>query len=94
MAAVTTTERQTYRGNCHCGAYVYEARLPQITSVHECNCSICSKKGYLWVFVGVDDDFRVVKGADADLTSYSFGPQAMFHKVLLGTLSNPCTWES
>lgn len=83
---MTRTETQapirTYRGNCHCGDYVYEARLPEITSVHECNCSICRKKGYLGVFLGVDDDFRVVKGADDGLVSYTFGPGKLAHKVL------------
>ncbi|EQL01983.1 hypothetical protein G6O67_001196 [Ophiocordyceps sinensis] len=81
---MTRTETQapirTYRGNCHCGDYVYEARLPEITSVHECNCSICRKKGYLGVFLGVDDDFRVVKGADDGLVSYTFGPGKLAHK--------------
>ncbi|KAM4057893.1 glutathione-dependent formaldehyde-activating enzyme [Hirsutella rhossiliensis] len=76
----TQTQTQTYRGNCHCGAYVYEAKLPEITSAHECNCSICRKKGYLWVFVGESDDFRAVKGTDDELTSYSFGSGKMFHK--------------
>lgn len=83
---MATTETQaplrTYRGNFHCGAYVYEARLGELTSVSECNCSICHKKGYLWVYAGGGDgDFAVVKGADEDLTSYTFGSGKMSHKV-------------
>ncbi|KAJ6441156.1 glutathione-dependent formaldehyde-activating enzyme [Purpureocillium lavendulum] len=70
---------RTYRGNCHCGAYVYEARLPEIRSVFECNCSICRKKGYLWVFPG-EGDFSVVKGGDDALTGYTFGPGKLTHK--------------
>ncbi|PWI72180.1 mitochondrial carnitine/acylcarnitine carrier protein [Purpureocillium lilacinum] len=71
---------RTYRGNCHCGAFVYEAELPEIKSVFECNCSICHKKGYLWVFPG-EGKYRVVKGGDETLTGYTFGPKKLTHKV-------------
>ena len=74
--------RKTYRGNCHCGAYVYEVELPEITSVAACNCSICSKKGYLFVFVGDDDKFSVVKG-DGALKGYGFGGGVYTHQVTL-----------
>ncbi|KAM4066690.1 glutathione-dependent formaldehyde-activating gfa [Hirsutella rhossiliensis] len=70
---------RTYRGNCHCGAVVFEAELPEITSVHECNCSICHKKGYLGLFPHADA-FRFVKGSDVDMTSYTFGPKKLVHK--------------
>ncbi|RDA88630.1 hypothetical protein CP532_5854 [Ophiocordyceps camponoti-leonardi (nom. inval.)] len=86
MTTTTTTAQpseklRTYRGNCHCGRYVYEAELPEIKSLYDCNCSICTKKGYLGVFVGAaDGSFRVVKGSDDDLTSYSFGPKNWLHK--------------
>lgn len=75
------TALRTYRGNCHCGAFVYEAQLPELTTVTECNCSICTKKGYL----GVDNDavahFKVVKGSLEDLSEYSFGSKSFQHKV-------------
>ncbi|KAM7214092.1 centromere protein V [Rhypophila decipiens] len=66
---------KTYRGNCHCGLFVYEAQLPEIKSVAECNCSLCYKKGYLWVFPGAGD-FKVVKGSEDDLTTYTLGGAA------------------
>lgn len=72
-------ELRTYRGNCHCGAFVYEADLPEIQSVSECNCSICRKKGYLWVFP--QGRFEIVKGTDDVLTRYSFGSDRFAHKV-------------
>lgn len=81
MAATETEPLRTYRGNCHCGAFVYEVQVPEIKSVFECNCSICHKKGYLWVFPGGAGDFRVVKGSDDALTGYSFGPKKLVHKV-------------
>ncbi|KAK3307221.1 glutathione-dependent formaldehyde-activating enzyme [Chaetomium strumarium] len=80
MSASTEEETQlrTYRGNCHCKAFVYEVQLPEIKSAHECNCSICHKKGYLWVFPPGKPQF--VKGDDAGLTHYTFGPKKLVHK--------------
>ncbi|GKT48667.1 centromere protein V [Colletotrichum spaethianum] len=70
---------RTYRGNCHCAAFVYEVDLPEIKTVSECNCSICTKKGTLWV-MPAPEKFRVVKGAEKDLSSYKFGSEQMIHK--------------
>ncbi|GKT59253.1 glutathione-dependent formaldehyde-activating enzyme [Colletotrichum tofieldiae] len=71
--------KRTYRGNCHCAAFVYEFDLPEIKTVGECNCSICTKKGSLWV-IPARDNFRVVKGAESELSSYKFGTEQMIHK--------------
>jgi hypothetical protein len=75
-----TSELKTYRGNCHCGAFVYEVKLPEIKGVGQCNCSICTKKGYLWVFPSTEN-FKIVKGAESDLTEYQFGVKNLTHKV-------------
>lgn len=77
---------QTYRGNCHCAAFVYEVHLPEIKSASQCNCSICVKKGALWI-MPMTDNFKVVKGAEKDLTSYSFGTMQMIHKASRGRRS-------
>lgn len=69
---------KTYRGNCHCGAFVYEVELPEIKAVSTCNCSICTKKGYLWV---KPSEIKVVKGAEDALTGYTFGSNTFYHKV-------------
>ncbi|ODA76033.1 hypothetical protein RJ55_08315 [Drechmeria coniospora] len=80
MAATEQTAAlRTYRGNCHCGAFVYEAELPEIKSGFQCNCSICDKKGYLWAFPG-EGKFTIVKGTDDSLTEYQFGPKKLTHK--------------
>ncbi|KAM0275888.1 hypothetical protein ACHAQH_007320 [Verticillium albo-atrum] len=70
----------TYRGNCHCGAFVFEVDLPVLTSVTECNCSICRRKGYIGNFPISRDVFRVVKGAEDDLVIYEFGAKRFQHK--------------
>ncbi|KAF2174366.1 hypothetical protein K469DRAFT_500987, partial [Zopfia rhizophila CBS 207.26] len=71
---------QTYRGNCHCGAFVYEIQVPEIKSVYECDCSICYKNGYLWVFPYLHD-YKIVKGDDNTLKEYAFANKTIIHKV-------------
>ena len=39
-----------YQGSCHCGKTTYDVD-GEIGQVIECNCSICTKKGYLLWFV-------------------------------------------
>lgn len=73
---------RTYRGNCHCGDFVYTiAGVDEISEVIECNCSVCFKKGYLLFFPGDNAQFTLVKGTEADLASYTFGPATLSHKV-------------
>ncbi|KAL7797222.1 Mss4-like protein [Trichoderma ceciliae] len=68
----------TYRGNCHCGDFVFETKLPEIKSAFDCNCSICVKKGYLWLFPG-KGNVDIVKGSMEGLTTYEFGPKKLKH---------------
>ncbi|KAF4333072.1 glutathione-dependent formaldehyde-activating enzyme [Fusarium beomiforme] len=70
----------TYRGSCHCGAFVFEIGIPEIKSVIVCNCSICTKKGYLLLFPGGLDDLKIVKGSIEDLTNYTFSKGKLHHK--------------
>ena len=46
----------TYRGSCHCGRVAFEVD-GELGTVMECNCSHCSRKGYLLWFVP-RDSFR------------------------------------
>ncbi len=72
---------KTYRGNCHCGAFIYEADLPEIKSVSECNCTVCHKKGLLHVYTS-PQNIRVVKGNESALTAYLFGLKRWPHMVI------------
>jgi len=76
---MSDTEQPTkkYRGNCHCGAFVYEVEAPEITSVSDCNCSICYKQAYLWLVPG--KPLTVVKD-EGKLVHYSFGTKNMDHQ--------------
>jgi len=59
-----------HRGSCHCGAVSYEVEAPADLEVTECNCSICSKSGYLHLIVA-NTDFKLLSGED-DLITYTF----------------------
>ncbi|RMD83615.1 MAG: GFA family protein [Candidatus Dadabacteria bacterium] len=58
-----------YRGSCHCGRVAIEA-YGQLDSVFICNCSICSKKGYLHWLVPASA-FRLLTPM-SHLASYCF----------------------
>lgn len=77
---MSESELIPYRGNCHCGAVVYELKLPEIKKVNQCNCSNCLKKGYLLVYPGAEAEFKILKGEDA-LTGYRFHTKNVSHKV-------------
>lgn len=72
--------RRLYKGGCHCGLFAYETLLSENQAAYQCNCSLCVKKGYLWLFPG-QDNFTVVKGSEDSLKTYKFGPKKLSHKV-------------
>ncbi|OTA01100.1 hypothetical protein A9Z42_0014060 [Trichoderma parareesei] len=49
-----------YYGNCHCGRYRFQVSAPRIDSAISCTCSLCAKKGYLWL-IPAEGSFTVVK---------------------------------
>jgi hypothetical protein len=73
------TGAATWRaGGCHCGAVRFEVQVPAAPVAHDCNCSICSKNGYLHLIVPASA-FRLLAGAAA-LTTYSFGTGIAKHR--------------
>lgn len=67
----------TYSGACHCGAVAFEAD-GDLAQVVECNCSHCSKKGYLLWFVP-RAQFRLRSGEDS-LATYLFNKRMIQHR--------------
>ena len=67
----------THTGGCHCGKVRYEVDAPEILELTECNCSICSKSGYLHLIVE-KDQFRLSSGED-DLETYTFDTHEAKH---------------
>lgn len=60
----------THRGGCHCGRVRFEVDAPADLVVFECNCSICSRVGYLHLLVP-PERFRLLRGEES-LVSYRF----------------------
>ena len=59
-----------YQGSCHCGAIQFEIEAPDAIEVENCNCSICSKSGYLHLILPVQK-FKLIKGSES-LSCYAF----------------------
>jgi hypothetical protein len=66
-----------YHGSCHCGQTKFEVD-GTIEQVMECNCSHCSRKGYLLWFVG-REQLKVSSGQD-QLATYLFNKHTIEHK--------------
>ena len=64
------------QGGCHCGAVRFRVTA-DLDRVTECNCLICTKKGFLHLIVA-PEQFELVSGAD-DLTSYRFNTMTAKH---------------
>jgi hypothetical protein len=60
----------THAGGCHCGRVRFEVDAPAVPEVAQCNCSICTKSGFLHLIVP-SERFRLVSGMDS-LTTYRF----------------------
>jgi len=59
-----------YTGGCHCGAVRFEVEAAEKLICQDCNCSICSKSGYLHLIVP-RSKFRLLQG-HASLATYTF----------------------
>jgi hypothetical protein len=68
---------RTHTGGCHCGRVRFEVIAPEKLEVADCNCSICSKYGYLHLIVPADR-FKLISGREA-LSTYSFNTHAAQH---------------
>lgn len=65
------------RGSCHCGAVRFAVE-GEIDHVMECNCSHCSRKGFLLWFVP-RAALRVEAGGDR-LVTYTFNRHVIQHR--------------
>ena len=66
-----------YTGSCHCGAVTFEVEAPESVELERCNCSICTKSGYLHLIVPTSQ-FRLLSGRDT-ITSYRFNSGVANH---------------
>jgi len=66
----------TARGGCHCGAVRYRVTLRSYR-MSNCNCSMCTKKGYLHLIVP-KEDFDLTTDPSG-LSTYSFNTHTAKH---------------
>ena len=64
-------------GGCHCGAVRFKVLVDKPDAI-ECNCSICSKKGFINL-IATAENFMLLKGED-NLASYRFNTQTAEHR--------------
>lgn len=64
-------------GGCHCGKVRFEVTAPSRITVGECNCSMCSKSGFLHLIVP-KSRFRLLQGEEF-LTTYEFNTKVAKH---------------
>jgi hypothetical protein len=66
-----------YTGSCHCGDVAFEFEA-EFSEVMECNCSHCSRKGYLLTFVP-QEQFKLHTD-EAKLSKYTFNKHVIEHR--------------
>lgn len=77
MSESDVSEYVKHAGGCHCGRVRFEVTAPADLEVDQCNCSICSKSGYLHLIVPASR-FTLLCGKD-ELICYTFNTGAARH---------------
>jgi hypothetical protein len=67
----------THTGGCHCGQVRYAVTL-DLSSTISCNCSICTKNGFVWAFAPAEQ-FRLDSG-EGTLSEYTFNRHVIRHQ--------------
>lgn len=97
---MTTSPDVSWRsGGCHCGAVRFEVALPARVMAQDCNCSICTRTGFVHIIVP-ESRFRLLAGEDR-LTTYTFNTGVARHlfcsvcgvKSFYRPRSNPDGWS-
>lgn len=66
-----------YTGGCHCGKVRFKVRV-RTPEALACNCSICSKKGFVNLIVP-PEDFDLLQGEE-ELSTYRFNTGVAEHR--------------
>ena len=66
-----------HTGSCHCGKVSFEVE-GDIGKLAECNCSHCSRKGFLLWFL--PRSALTLLSGEADLVSYTFNRHVIEHR--------------
>ncbi|MGY1459317.1 GFA family protein [Luteimonas sp. A534] len=65
-----------YKGSCHCGRVAFEVE-GTLDDAMECNCSHCSRKGYLLWFL--PRSALTLNSGEAELGTYTFNRHVIKH---------------
>jgi hypothetical protein len=63
-------------GSCHCGRVRFRVRA-DLSTILECNCSVCTKKGILHLIVS-PENFELLQG-EGELATYQFNTNTAKH---------------
>ena len=66
-----------FSGSCHCGAIAFEVEAPERFTALRCNCSICTKAGFLHLILP-RSRFRLLRGDEA-ISTYTFNTGVAKH---------------
>ena len=66
----------TYEGGCHCGRVRFRV-TGDLAETIDCNCSVCTKKGFLHLIVP-PEQFELLRGQE-ELTTYQFNTKTAKH---------------
>ncbi len=66
-----------FNGSCHCGEVKFEVTVNGDETLRECNCSMCSKTGFVHLIVG-KSQFNLLQGDDA-ISHYQFNTKTADH---------------
>ncbi len=67
-----------YKGGGHCGLVKFEVEAAEVIECQNCNCSICSKSGYLHLIVA-KSKFKLLQGEE-NISTYTFDTGEAKHK--------------
>ena len=71
-----SAEVDSLEGGCHCGAIRFRVKVQEYKAI-DCNCSICTKKGFLHLIVE-KQDFELLSGQE-QLATYTFNTKTAKH---------------
>lgn len=66
-----------YQGSCHCKAITFEVEAPENIEADKCNCSICTKSGFLHLIVPLSK-FTLLSG-QTSIATYTFNTGVAKH---------------
>jgi len=75
---MSSKELKQYNGKCHCGKFTYHFDHAPLETFQprKCNCSICTSRGYLCIYV---KEVTFTSGSLNELTRYEFGSRKIPH---------------